>query len=76
MSQKLQRSALLKVTFSNILKNGTNSCWLPAKKDSYLSTIQKYWLGKSNFLYLKIFDKENPKRKLGFITRTTIEYTP
>ncbi len=76
MSSKLKANALFLVYFSNILKNGTNKCWLPAKKDSYLSSIQKYWISKSNFLYLKIYDKKNPKIQIGYITRQKIEYTP
>lgn len=74
MSIYVQKS-LLKVTFSNILKNGTNSCWLPVKKKALITTIEKYWLSKANFLYLKIYDKETLKQT-GFITRKFTSYTP
>lgn len=69
------QNALLKVTFTNILKNGSNSCWLPVKKKALITTIEKYWLSKANFLYLKIYDKES-KKQLGFITRKVTNFTP
>ena len=74
MSQKI-KNALLKVTFTNILKNGTNSCWLPVKKEAFLSTIAKYWYSKANFHYLKIYDKDT-RQQIGYITRQKIDYTP
>ena len=74
MSIYVQKS-LLKVTFSNILQNGTNSCWFPVKKKALITTIEKYWLSKANFLYLKIYDKET-RKQTGFITRKVTCYSP
>ncbi|WP_308131747.1 hypothetical protein [uncultured Flavobacterium sp.] len=71
-------NAVAKVTFHRVLKNGTNSCWLKIKKASF-SYTQRYWLAKPDFYYLKIYEKlENGTigRQIGFITRSTSQFTP
>ncbi|SNS02641.1 hypothetical protein [Flavobacterium sp. ov086] len=74
MSTKL-KNGLLKVTFSHILANGTDSCWFKFKEAS-LQYLSYYWRSKEDFRYLKIYQKlENGScgPKIGYITRDKAE---
>ncbi|MFV8344580.1 hypothetical protein [Flavobacterium sp. ZB4P13] len=73
---KIIKNALIKVTFDRILTNGKNFCWFKVKS-TYLSYMVKYWRGKVDFRYLKIYPKNEDGScgsQIGYITRTKVEF--
>lgn len=71
-------NAVAKVVFTRTLKNGTTSCWFKIKKTSFAYMV-KYWLGKSDFYYLKLYKKNDDGsigNQIGYISRSNQQYTP